>query len=224
MGATGGFPIDLILFGMIAAFLVLRLRSILGRRTGYERPPQPVQPAAARQAGPGPVIDGQAEPTPSVATRPVPAADSPVGRALAQMKTIDRTFDPNIFLGGAEQAFGMIVAAFAAGERQTLKALLSDDTFLAFDSAITEREKAGHSQVSEIRSIQGMTIEAAELRGTTGVITTRIVSDQVSFTRDRNGQEVAGTEAVTEITDLWTFERDLGTQDPTWRLVAAHSA
>ncbi len=225
MGATGGFPIDLILFGMIAAFLVLRLRNILGRRTGFERPQQPVQaPPARPAAAPGPMADGPAESVAPAAQRSVPAAESDLGRTLAQMKAIDHSFDAAGFLNGGEQAFRMIVTAFAAGNRATLKALLSDDTFLAFDQAITARETAGHTQVGEIRSIQSMTIEEAALRGTTGVITTRIVSDQISFTRDAKGLDVAGTEAVMEITDLWTFERDLAAQDPTWRLVAARSA
>ncbi len=224
MGATGGFPIDLILFGMIAAFLVLRLRSILGRRTGFERPQQPVQPQPTRPAAQGPIVEGHAEAVAPTAQRAVPAPDSPVGKTLAQMQAIDRNFDASTFLAGGEQAFRMIVAAFAAGDRNTLRNLLSDDTFHAFDQAISTRESAGHTQVSEIRSIQSMTIEEAGLRGTTGTITARIVSDQVSFTRDQQGHTVAGTEAVTEITDLWTFERDLAKPNPTWRLVAARSA
>ncbi|MGE0417432.1 MAG: Tim44/TimA family putative adaptor protein [Acetobacteraceae bacterium] len=224
MGATGGFPIDLILFGMIAAFLVLRLRAILGRRTGFERPPQPAQQPAARAAAQGPIVEGRAEPVASAAHRIVPADDSPVGQAVARLKSVDRNFDAASFLSGGEAAFRMIVAAFAAGDRQTLRGLLGDDTFMAFDHAITTRESAGHTQFSEIRAIQSMAIEEVDLRGTTADITVRIVSDQVSFTRDQKGQTVTGTEAVTEITDLWTFERDLSTPDPTWRLVAARSA
>ena len=111
MGASG-FPIDLVLFGMIAAFLVLRLRSILGKRTGFERPAPPVQQAPLRPAGP--VIDAKAEPP---AAQTVPDAASPTGMALARMREIDRTFDAARFLAGAEQAFRMIVAAFAAGDR-----------------------------------------------------------------------------------------------------------
>ncbi len=90
MGSTGGFPIDLILFGMIAAFLVLRLRSILGRRTGYERPPQ--QPTYQPQSMPrpaGPVIDGRAEPVPPASHRTVPDPATPLGQTLAQMKRLD---------------------------------------------------------------------------------------------------------------------------------------
>lgn len=223
MGVSGSFPIDLILFGMIAAFLVLRLRSILGRRTGFERPPQAFTPPQGRPAG-GPVIDGRPEPVAEPVNRNLPDPTSPSGQALARMKTVDATFDPTGFLRGAEQAFRMIVTAFAAGDRDSLRTLLAEDTYNAFDQAITAREAAGQSQVSEIRSIQSTAIEAAELRGTIAAITLRIVSDQVNLTRDKDGNPVAGAEAVTEISDQWSFERDLAQPDPTWRLVAARSA
>ncbi|MBN8871834.1 MAG: Tim44 domain-containing protein [Rhodospirillales bacterium] len=223
MGASSGFPIDLVLFGMIAAFLVLRLRSILGRRTGYERPPQPYQPPAPPSAT-GPVIDGRAEPAAPAARRTLPDPASPAGQTLARMREIDRNFDPAGFLDGAEKAFRMIVTAFAAGDRPTLRNLLGNDTYAAFEGAIAAREQAGQVQVSEIRSIESSVIEGAELRGSVGSVTVRFVSDQVSLTRDQKGTPVAGTDAVTEITDLWTFERDLSGRDPTWRLVAAQSA
>jgi predicted lipid-binding transport protein (Tim44 family) len=218
---SGGFPIDLVLFGMIAAFLVLRLRSILGRRTGFERPPQPYQPGPTSQ---GPVIDGRAEPVAPATHRAVPEPVSALGQTLARMQQADRSFDPAGFLDGAEKAFRLIVAAFAIGDRTTLRNLLADDTYHAFDQAITAREAVGHQQVSEIRAVPGVSVEAAELNGTVAHITVKFVSDQISLTRDQSGNPVAGTDAVTEITDLWTFERDLSSRDPTWRLVAARSA
>jgi predicted lipid-binding transport protein (Tim44 family) len=222
MGA-GSFPIDLILFGMIAAFLVLRLRSILGKRTGFEQqtPPPPVQQAPNR--APPPVIEGRAEPAAPPAAQTVPPTASPTGQALARMKEIDPGFDPARFLAGAEQAFRMIVAAFAAGDRVQLRSLLADETYKAFEEAISAREKAGETQVSQVKSIEQLAVEDATLRGTVGVVTARIVSDQISYTQDKTGRPVAGTDAVTEITDLWTFERDLTQRDPTWRLVAARS-
>jgi predicted lipid-binding transport protein (Tim44 family) len=139
------------------------------------------------------------------------------------MREIDRSFDPARFLAGAEQAFRMIVAAFAAGDRVQLRGLLSDETYKAFEEAISAREKAGDTQISQIKSIEQLAIEDANVRGTVGVVTARIVSDQISYTQDKNGRPTAGTDAVTEITDLWTFERDLTQRDPTWRLVAARS-
>jgi predicted lipid-binding transport protein (Tim44 family) len=222
MGATGGFPIDLVLFGMVAAFLVLRLRSILGRRTGFEKPPLPQRPGGPAPAGP--VIEARAEPVAPPTQRPLPDPASPVGQALGRIRGADRSFDPARFLDGAEKAFRMIVAAFAAGDRTTLRSLLADDTYAAFESAITAREAAGHVQVSEIRGVETVAVESAELRGSTASVTVRFVSDQLSLTRDKEGHPVFGTDAVTEITDIWTFERVLSSGDPTWRLVSARSA
>ncbi len=223
MGASGSFPIDLILFGMIAAFLVLRLRSILGRRTGFERQSPPFQSQSGQGAAP-PLIEGQAEPAPLAAIRNIPEPSSPIGQTLAQMQAIDRGFDPRPFLEGAEKAFRIIVTAFAAGDRGTLRGLLSDETYRAFDQAITAREAASQTQVSTIHGIQSATIDSADLRGSVASIAVRFVSDQTSFIRDAAGQPVVGTDAVTEITDIWTFERNLSTRDPVWRLISARSA
>lgn len=222
MGASGGFPIDLVLFGMIAAFLVLRLRSILGKRTGLERQAPPVPPASARPAT-GPIIEARAEPPQPAASQTVPEMASPTGQALARMREVDPTFDPARFLAGADQAFRMIVAAFAAGDRVALRSLLSDETYKAFEQAISAREKSGETQISQIKAMEHLSIDEAELKGRVGSVTVRIVSDQISYTKDKDGRPLTGTDAVTEITDLWTFERDLSQQDPTWRLVAARS-
>ena len=100
MGGTGSFPIDLVLFGMIAAFLVLRLRSILGKRTGFERPPQPYQPAGPAVGAP--IIEGRAEPAPPPA-RALPDVASPTGQALLRMQQLDQKFAPDSFLNGAER-------------------------------------------------------------------------------------------------------------------------
>jgi predicted lipid-binding transport protein (Tim44 family) len=222
MGASG-FPVDLVLFAMIAAFLVLRLRSILGRRQGFERP---TMPRAPLRPADGPVIDAAAEPEPEppLPARPLPDPASPAGQAMVRMLSVDANFSPARFLDGAEAAFRMIVAAFAAGDRATLRPLLSEETVKAFESAIAAREAEGHTQRTEIRSIQSATIEAADLRGNIADVTVRFVSDQVNLTLATDGGIVTGTDAVTELVDLWTFERDLTSQDPTWRLVAARSA
>jgi len=209
-----GFPIDLILFGMIAAFLVLRLRSILGRRTGMEG--QPVAPPSPLNRV-GPIIEGRAEPQAGPA-RAVPDGASPLGQTLARMRTIDRAFDPSRFLDGAENAFRMIVAAFAAGDRVRLRGLLSDEVYRSFELAIAAREQAGHTQVSDIKSIQSATIEEAALTGSKADVTVRFVSDQVSLVKDDKGQVVSGHDATTELNDIWTFERDLTARDPAWHL------
>ena len=221
MGASGGFPIDLVLFGMIAAFLVLRLRSILGRRQGFERQAAEPRVAMRPQVAEGPVIDAVAERVPA---RPLPDPASPVGQALTRMQAVDRNFQALRFLEGAETAFKLIVTAFAAGNRDGLRPLLSDDTYKAFESAITAREAAGETHRTEVRAIHTATIEAADLRGSIADVTVHFVTDQVTLTTGPDGAVLQGTDAVTEIVDLWTFERNLAVQDPTWRLVAARSA
>jgi len=227
---SGGFPVDLILFAMVAAFLVLRLRSVLGRRTGYERPQREGQgaydPQAARGAPGGDnVVDFPAVQAPAGGTRRhLPDPRSPIGQALMRIRGVDPSFDPNGFLDGAEGAFRMIVDAFAKGDRQTLRMLLSDDTYGGFEGEISRREAAGETQRSEVRAMQEMAIEAADLRGTVADVTIRFVSDQVNLTTAKDGSVVAGAEAVTELADIWTFQRDLRSQDPSWKLVATQSA
>ncbi len=217
---SGGFPIDLVLFGMIAAFLVLRLRSILGRRNGFEPTSTPVRPGART---PGPVIEGVAEPAAPVG-RPVPDAASNLGQTLSRMRQVDRSFDPAHFLAGAEAAFRIIVTDFAAGNRDALRPLLTTETFVAFDGVITAREAAGEVQTGEIRGVNEAVIDAASLDGTAAQITVRFVSDQISQTLDRDGKYVSGADAVTELRDEWTFVRDLARSDPAWRLAQARSA
>lgn len=221
---SGGFPIDLILFAMVAAFLVLRLRSVLGKRQGYERPPQAPGMPEARSARiesvtedivPPPRADG--------ARRILPPSSSPAGQGLSRIAAADPSFDPQGFLDGAEGAFRMIVAAFAQGDRQTLRGLLSDDTYAGFEQAVTARENAGESQRTEIRAMQEVAIEGAALNGSTAEVTVRFVSDQVNITT-RNQEIVAGADAVTEVVDIWTFQRDVSQKDPTWKLTATRSA
>ena len=219
----GGLPIDLILFAMVAAFLVLRLRSVLGRRTGFERQAQPeAAPVPAR--GPATEVDIGPKPSQGGARRAIPDPNSPAGEALMQIQKRDRSFDPNRFLDGAETAFGMIVEAFSRGDRATLKPHLSDEAYAGFDHAIAAREAAGETQRTELRSVEESGIEAAELRGSVAEITVRLVTDQINLVQARDGSIVSGAEAVTEMTDVWTFQRDLNSADPTWRLVGSTAA
>lgn len=209
----GSFPFDLILFGMVAAFLVLRLRSVLGKRQGFERPP------ADARAGTPPLGRETLRPAPA----PAPALSGAAAQAVGRIRAVDPSFDSSAFLGGAEGAFRMIVTAFASGDRQTLRGLLSDDTYAGFEQAIAGREQAGQTQRTEIRAVNGISIDSAELRGTVADVTVRFVSDQINLTMAANGEVVSGSDAITELTDLWTFQRDLSDKDPTWRLVATRS-
>ncbi len=229
MNLSGGFPVDLVLFGLIAAFLILRLRSILGRRTGFEGRPRPAQPIATRNGAQPrdakpPVIDGRAEPVQTRPVRPLPEPASPLGEQLRQVRAIDSSFDPARFLEAAENTFRTIVAAFASGDRVTLRGLLTDETYRAFETAIASREAASETQRTEIKDITTAAIVEVELNERVADITVRFVTDQLNMTLGRDGQPVSGTDGTTEMIDLWTFERDLGMRDQTWRLAAARSA
>lgn len=215
----GGFPVALIIFAGIAIFLVLRLRSILGRRVGFEKPPAP--PGQMQNFGAGPVLEGQALPPQS--GRGVPDPRSALGTRLMQIVNRDPAFDPPKFLTGAETAFRSIVTAFAAGDRGTLKPLLTENVFQTFDAAITARETAQERHRTEIKAITAATIEDAELLGDQAAVIVRFTSEQINQTLDAAGNVVQGSADIAQLTDLWTFERNLKAKDPIWRLAAARS-
>ncbi len=225
---AGNYPVDLVLLGLFAAFLVLRLRSILGKRTGLERPATP--PVALRT--PGPVIEARAEPTPAATERKLPDPAGPVGVTLARIRERERSFDAAQFLVQAEAAFRRIVAAFAEGDRTVLRGALTADAYAAFEAAIIAREAAGETQRAEIRAVTQMQITDAALVQENGIwratIDVRVVSDQVSVLLGRDGLPVSGADAVTELADSWTFERWIGgpkgTDGAAWRLAGARSA
>ncbi|MCE0743753.1 Tim44/TimA family putative adaptor protein [Acetobacter sicerae] len=223
-GSLGHFPVDIVIFALIAAFLALRLRSVLGKKVGFQIAPAP---PPAQQAPAGPVIDGKAEPAPDTRLD-IPAPNTRVGAILGQVAQKESGFVPQQFMTGVEGAFRQVVEAYAAGNRNVLKERLTPDAYAAFDAALTAREQAGETQKSEIRGIDSLAIEDVRLNdspvGTAASIDVRIVSDQISFVVDKDGKPVTGTDAVTEFSDLWTFEKLLGVAGSSWRLAAARSA
>jgi predicted lipid-binding transport protein (Tim44 family) len=171
--------------------------------------------------GGGPIIEGRVSP-PQLG-RAVPDPRSALGERLMQIVNRDPQFDPPKFLGSVETNFRMIVTAFAAGDRATLKTLLSDPVCQTFEAAIAAREAAGERHRTEIKAVLSAVIEDAQLVGDQAAVIVRFTTDQINLTLDAAGNPVVGTEAVTEIVDLWTFERNLKSKDLTWRLAAARS-
>ncbi len=227
-----------IIFLALAVFIFLRLRSVLGRRTGRERPPY--DPYSARDAVRSPASEkvvtlptrpAEAPPRPAGATPPsterwkgIADTGSTVAAGLDVIVGAEPEFDVKHFITGARTAYEMVVNAFAAGDRRQLRGLLSREVFDGFDAHISERESRGETAETKFVSINSSTITAAELRNRTAQITVRFVSKLVSATRDRSGTVIDGNaERVTDVTDVWTFARDLSSRDPNWKVVATEA-
>ena len=234
------FDIYTIIFLALAVFIFLRLRSVLGQRTGRERPPY--DPYAARDAVRSPAADKvvtlptrPAEPAPRVveAAPPPPPAErwkgiaetgSSVAAGLDAVVAADPSFDAQHFITGARAAYEMIVTAFAGGDRRQLRNLLSREVLDRFDAEITARESRGETTETRFVSIDSSTITAAEQRNRAAQITVRFMSKLVSATHDRTGAVIDGSaEKVTEVTDVWTFARDVSSRDPNWKVVATEA-
>ena len=217
---------DIILFAMVAAFLVLRLRSVLGRRTGNEQRRDPFARARDREAAPEPASDnvvslperGKADAQPELA--PVPLAEG-----LRQVRAADPSFDENGFVRGARSAFEMIVNAFATGDTATLRPLLSDEVYDHFAEAIRHRVAAKETHETRLLSIKAADLVEAGMDGRTAIATVKFISDQINVTRGADGAVVDGDpEHVVEKTDFWTFARNTRSTDPNWALIATRSA
>jgi predicted lipid-binding transport protein (Tim44 family) len=150
------------------------------------------------------------------------------GSALAAgLDTIvreDKNFDSKHFIAGARAAYEMIVSAYASGDRRTLKNLLSREVYEGFETAIRERETRGESVETRFVSISTTDIINAEMRVRAAQITVRFVSQLITVTRDRSGAVIDGNpDKVTDVTDVWTFARDIASSDPNWKLVATEA-
>ncbi len=222
------------LFFIVAAILVLlQLRSVLGKRTGNEKPP--FNPYTTQRTG----KDAETKPQGNVVSLPIRKNDaeidfsaidslakpgSDVNNGLRAIRSSDPAFDPKDFLEGAKTAYEMIVSAFADGDRKTLKGLLAKDVFDGFDTAISERDKRGERMQSSFVGINKIDFADAEVKNSESHLTLRIVSQLISATLDKDGKVIDGDpEIVTEVKDVWTFARDMRSKDPNWKLVATEA-
>jgi predicted lipid-binding transport protein (Tim44 family) len=209
--------IDILLFAGIAAFLVFRLRSVLGRRTGLERrPTNPLAPPPA-PAPANPVA------APAQLRAPNGAAAPPAG-GLAAITAADPSFTEETFLKGARGAFEIIVNSFAAGDKKALQPLLSKDVYDRFAEAIDARVTAKESLQSNLVAMKSAELVESSLESGTALVTVKFVSDQTNVTRAADGTVRDGDPArVDEHVDFWTFARPIRSRDPNWMLVATHS-
>ena len=229
------FDIYTIIFLALAVFIFLRLRSVLGQRTGRERPPY--DPYSARDTVrtstndnvvtlPPRGADGRraADAEPVERWKGIAEPGSAAASGSMRLAAQDPSFDAKHFIGGGRAAYEMIVTAFAQGDRRTLKNLLSQEVYDGFEPAIRDRESRGEKAETRFVSIDKADITGADLRARTAQVTVPFVSQLISVTRDRDGNVIDGSpDKVTDVTDVWTFARDLSSRDPNWKLVATEA-
>lgn len=224
-----GSFLDIILLAMVAAFIFLRLRSVLGKRMGHEQSPReeisrkPPQKTVKKDDDPSdnviPMndqVDYQRE--------PLPFDNSPKGQVLREIQNKDRNFQPEIFASQAEAAYEAIVLAFAKGDRDMLKDLLSEEVYKNFEKSIETREKDNLEMSTDILAIRSSSIEDAMLEGKNAEITVRFEAEMITMTKDEEGVVVSGDPHPHEIRELWTFARDLSSRNPNWLLITTKSA
>ena len=216
--------LDIVLFAMVAAFLVLRLRSVLGKKTGHQEPRQ--DPVSRRQQDAN--DDGNVVELPTNRNNDAPdahAADTdptedldpndPLSAGITQIRIADNTFNPGEFAGGARGAFEMIVQAFADGDADTLYNLLADDVFENFNDAIEARKDANETLETTIIGIKAADMIEAEMDGTNAAVTMKFVSEQVNVTRDSEDRIVDGDpNQVPTLNSIWSISRDQESRNP----------
>lgn len=234
------FDVTTIVFLALAVFVIWRLRSVLGQKTGHERPP--LDPFARRETDATRPAAGAPDnvvrlPSPNGAAPPAAPAkpdrdrwaglaepNSAIARGLDEIVRVEPQFDARGFVEGAKSAYEMIVTAFAHGDRKALKTLLAKEVYDGFERAIAEREGRGEKAETTFVSIDKAELAAVENRNNVAQVTVRFLSKLITATRDAAGKVIDGSpETVVDVTDVWTFARTLGSRDPNWQLVATEA-
>lgn len=216
---------SIVLLAMIAAFLGMRLYSVLGKRTGHEQ--EPALPRERATAAPVRLDENDGSQLVVPATGDTsglvyePAAEA----GLRQLLASDRNFDAGRFMEGAEAAYRMISEAYWSGDRETLRDLCDNDSYEAFVEAIEAREARGEKLDNRLIGIDSAKITAVDLDRNEARITVRYRADISAITRDADGKMIAGSMSdASQTDDLWTFRRQIGSNDPNWVLDEAESA
>jgi len=215
-----------VLLALAALFVAFKLRSVLGTRSGPQRPAggllAPLRRAPAPSPPPSEALAAPAAAAPSPWWKGV--ADPEAWSGLDAIAAADRSFAPAPFLSGARAAYDMVVHAFAAGDAATLQNLMAPEAFANFDTAIRARAAAGRVMTTTVVSIDGAFITAARLAGPFAQVSVRFTTKLVSVTKDSAGAVVEGSPTeVVDHADIWAFERDVRSRDPNWKLTATHS-
>jgi predicted lipid-binding transport protein (Tim44 family) len=244
----GRIDVTTLLFLVLAVVIFLKLRSVLGRRTGHEQARferYKAQQEASRRNGklagqdkvvtlprrerddtePHPATDRQVQADNEQRVKEYAVGNSDITKGLLDIVRVDTGFDPNHFLQGAKVAYEIIVTAFAEGNRKTLKDLVGNDVYEGFSTPNAERENRGEQIDQSFVGIKSADLVEAELKGGIAQLTVKFVSELISATRDKAGGVISGDpKRIREVTDIWTFAREAMSRNPNWKLVATQAA
>jgi predicted lipid-binding transport protein (Tim44 family) len=244
----GGIDVVTLLFLVLAVAIFIKLRSVLGRRTGHEqtrlersRAQQEARQRNGELVGEDKIVtlprrEREEDETRPAAGQPTQAdgeqrmrdfagGNNALSQGLVEIFRADPGFDPDHFLQGAKAAYEIIVTAFAEGNRKTLKNLLNSEVYDGFTSAIADRERRGEQIDQSFVGIKSVDLVEADLKGGVAQLTVKFVSELISATRDRAGVVISGDpKRIREVTDIWTFAREASSRDPNWKLVATQAA
>ena len=216
-----GFPLDLVFWALVAGFLLLRLRAVLGRTDEADLARRKrAQVPVARPERPAHGADESAL-TPEERAA---LAHRGLEEAIAAIRRVEPDFSLMRFLEGAQAFYAMVLEAYWAGDRETLRPFLTPEVYDDFIKAIDERDAAGERVEGRIARIERITVEDVRLDGSDAEIDLRFVAEIAVVTRDREGRVLAGDpDEAQRVEDLWTLTRRLGSPDPNWTLSATHS-
>ena len=218
---------ELLLYALVAGGLVFWLRSILGTRHGEERDRSETviamsNDAAQAEASPDEalgLVSNEAQITDLLDQKDgvISISNKTAETAMLDIAAADKDFDVKFFFEAVQDVFALVVEAFGQGDRELLEDLLAKDVYEAFETAITEREKTGEVLENEIHAINRAEIIDAALDGKQASVTIRFIADEISVTKDKDGEIIAGhPDRATEMRDIWTFSRDVKSRDPRW--------
>jgi predicted lipid-binding transport protein (Tim44 family) len=244
----GGIDVLTLVFLVAAVAIFIKLRSVLGRRTGHEearieriKAQQEARQRNGELVGQDKIVtlprrereEDEARPAPAQPAQPdgeqrmreFAAGNAELSQGLIEIVRADPGFDPNHFLHGAKAAYEIIVTAFAEGNRRTLKGLLNSEVYDGFSSAIADRERRGEQIDQSFVGIKSADLVEADMKSGVAQLTVKFVSELISATRDRAGVVIGGDpKRIREVTDIWTFARDAVSRDPNWKLIATQAA
>lgn len=219
---------DIVILGIIAVVAFMMLRSLFGKKTGNEetrarsRSLPPKEAPVSRRTQPQPMGEtGIQQPERVSSIDEFAEPGSPLAQALTEIQLEDSSFDPGVFMSGAKAAYEMIISAFAAGDKKTLKPLLSDEVFGSFAKVIETRASSKETVEQTFIGINSSKVDGAALTGKIAEITIKFVSELISVTKNSDGAVIQGDpNQVFKVTDIWTFSRDTKSSDPNWRVSA----